>query len=228
MSAPVYLRVTLIETARREVYQPAFASENSSDREVHPALTGWTHAARQADGSDDRVSNDSEIECSSHRDRSGIERGSAEGSAGLVPSAPVDSSSHQLGQAVKFAPEAKRRIGIVVAKKLLWKIRSQAEGSAERKNLKWPRRSAEGRAARDVEEERSQAPDGNKISRLQIELPDGMRLPRTLQHTRERSNDAAAAAGNRRTVLSVPYITRSEFTGAAVDDGQACGSDQRA
>src|SRR5580692_13105290 len=98
MSAPVYLRVTLIETARREVYQPAFASENSSDGEVDAALAGWTYAAGQSDGTDDRVGDEAEIECSPHRDWTGIEGCRAESGASLVPSAPVDASSHQLGQ----------------------------------------------------------------------------------------------------------------------------------
>src|SRR5690348_14502644 len=50
---------------------------------------------------------------------------------------------------------------------------------------------------------------------------------RTLQYAREGRDDARAAARDRRVVLYIPDIARAEFSGAAINDGQARSTDQR-
>src|SRR4029077_9579206 len=80
---------------------------------------------------------------------------------------------------------------------------------------------------RDVEEQRRFRPDRNKTGSLYIELSNGMRQSRTLQHARDGDDHAHTAAGHRGTVLTIPHVARAKFAGAAVDDGQTRGPDQR-
>ena len=119
-------------------------SEQSSDREIYPALASGAHAACKRDGPDDRVGDYAQVERAMHGNRPGIEQGRAEGGARLIPSAPVDFSSDQGRQAIELATESKRRIGVVVSQKLLRKIGAQSKWSAQREDLKRASRAAEG------------------------------------------------------------------------------------
>src|ERR1700722_7340034 len=62
---------------------------------------------------------------------------------------------------------------------------------------------------------------------MHFELGNGMGEPRALQHARGGDRHTGSGARDRRTVLSVPDVTRAKFASAAADDGEARIANQR-
>src|SRR5712691_7928283 len=195
--------------------------EQPPNRKVYSRLSRGTDARGQSDGSHKSVGDDAEIERAADNHRTRV----VECAPGLVPSAPVNPPSDQRWQPVKFAPESQRRIRVVVADKFLWQVSSEAERPAQSKLLKRTCVAAKCCSTRSHKEKRRLWSRGDESRGLDVELSNGVCEAGALQHARQIGYDAYAAAGDRRTILAIPYVADAEFSGAAADGGQARAAD---
>src|ERR1700733_9604863 len=81
---------------------------------------------------------------------------------------------------------------------------------------------------RGSDEQGSLRAQRQKARSLNVQLIEVLRQPGTLEHPRKHGDDASAATGNGRAILSVPNVASTDFAGCAVSDWQTGGSDQRA
>src|SRR5580700_3144683 len=83
-------------------------------------------------------------------------------------------------------------------------------------------------SARNSDEQGSLWAERNEARSLNVQLIEVLRQPGTLEHSRKHGDDASAATGNGRAILSVPNVASTDFAGCAMSDWQASGSDKGA
>jgi len=193
-----------------------------SDGKIDARLSGGANAGSQRDGSNDCVGDHAQIKRPPYDHGIWI----VEGAAGFVPSAPVDFPAHELRQAIQIPAESDRRIGVVVPDKLAGQVGPQTKGTAKREELKLTGAAVKGTSAGGGNKQGRLLAEGNKRRGLHLQLVDGMDQPRALQHAGKVGDNASAGAWNRRTVLPIPHIAGSKFSGASAERWQAGAADE--